>query len=70
MNYFHFSIVNTNLKGRQYGPDGNLAQWWTPTSEKNYLDREQCIINQYGNYSFPELEMSVTASHFFFLFLP
>jgi hypothetical protein len=29
------------------------------TDQENYLERAQCIINQYGNYSFPELGLNV-----------
>lgn len=46
-------------QGRQFGPDGNLAEWWEPPTKKNYLERAQCIINQYGNYSFPELGLNI-----------
>jgi len=46
-------------QGRQFGPDGNLAEWWEPETKKNYLERAQCIINQYGNYSFPELGLNI-----------
>nr|CAG4648509.1 EOG090X01U4 [Polyphemus pediculus] len=42
-------------QGRQFGRDGNLAEWWAPQTKKQYLERAQCIIGQYGNYSFPEL---------------
>jgi predicted metalloendopeptidase len=47
------------VQGRQFGPDGNLAEWWKSPTKKNYLERAQCIINQYGNYSFPELGLNV-----------
>ncbi|XP_046657606.1 LOW QUALITY PROTEIN: neprilysin-2-like [Daphnia pulicaria] len=46
-------------QGRQFGPDGNLAEWWESPTKKNYLERAQCIINQYGNYSFPELGLNI-----------
>lgn len=43
-------------QGRQFGPDGNLAEWWAPQTKTQYLERAECIIKQYGNYSFPELD--------------
>lgn len=46
-------------QGRQFGPDGNLAEWWEAPTKKQYLERAQCIINQYGNYSFPELGLKI-----------
>ena len=36
-----------------------MAEWWESPTKKNYLERAQCIINQYGNYSFPELGLNV-----------
>ena len=47
------------LQGRQFDLDGNLAEWWEPQTEQAYLERAQCFINQYGNYSFPESGMKV-----------
>ena len=46
-------------QGRQFGPDGNLADWWEPKTKEQYLDRAKCIINQYGNYTFPELKLNL-----------
>jgi len=53
------------FQGRQFGPDGNLAEWWAPKTKTQYLERAECIIKQYGNYSFPELDgLKVHAWHF------
>ena len=30
---------------------GNLVDWWEPESKKKYLEKTQCIIEQYGNYT-------------------
>jgi len=38
-------------QGRQFDDDGNLAQWWERATEMNYLNKAQCIIWQYGNYT-------------------
>ena len=57
-------------KGRQFGPDGNLAEWWEPPTKTNYLERAQCIISQYGNYSFPELNLNVNHRLNFLIFFP
>ena len=35
---------------------GNLVDWWEPESKKRYLEKAQCIIDQYGNYT---VEVSV-----------
>merc|ERR1712106_277567 len=31
--------------------DGNLVDWWEPETKKKYLEKAQCIIDQYGNYT-------------------
>ncbi len=37
-------------QGRQYDPVGNLRDWWTPTSVKNYEKRSKGIVAQYAAY--------------------
>ena len=31
----------------------NVADWWTQATLANYLDRAQCFIDQYGNFTVP-----------------
>jgi membrane metallo-endopeptidase-like protein 1 len=38
-------------QGRQFDDQGNLANWWEESTERNYLGKSQCIIWQYGNYT-------------------
>ena len=38
-------------QGRTFDSTGNLANWWERSTEDNYLDKAQCIIWQYGNYT-------------------
>ena len=38
-------------QGRTFDSTGNLANWWERPTEENYLDKAQCIIWQYGNYT-------------------
>jgi len=42
-------------QGRQFDQDGNLVNWWHPETAMRYLDKAECIIKQYSNYSFPHL---------------
>jgi len=42
-------------QGRQFDKEGNLYDWWEPTTKESYLRRTQCIIWQYGNYTVPEV---------------
>ena len=38
---------------------GNLVDWWDPKTKERYLEKAKCIIEQYGNYTIPELGLSV-----------
>ena len=38
---------------------GNLQNWWDDETKAKFLNKTQCIINQYGNYSVEELEASL-----------
>jgi len=40
-------------QGRQFDQDGNLIDWWHPETKTRYLNKAQCIIQQYGNYTIP-----------------
>jgi len=45
--------------GRQFNGNGNLAQWWQPEAEENYLAKAQCIIWQYGNYTAESINVNL-----------
>jgi membrane metallo-endopeptidase-like protein 1 len=47
-------------QGRQFDKNGNLVEWWAPETKKAYLEKAQCIIDQYGNYTVPELNINVS----------
>ncbi|QRO00929.1 M13 family metallopeptidase [Archangium violaceum] len=38
-------------EGRQYDAQGNLRDWWTPTSDKAFRERVACVKNQYDGYT-------------------
>ncbi|KPU80743.1 uncharacterized protein Dana_GF16094, isoform B [Drosophila ananassae] len=38
-------------QGRQFDVKGNLRDWWQPDTQKAYLSKAKCIIEQYGNYT-------------------
>jgi len=46
--------------GRQFDKDGNRIPWWTQQTIDQFNDRKQCIINQYSNYTIPQINMHVS----------
>ena len=38
---------------------GNLVDWWYPATKDKYMQKAQCIIRQYGNYTIDELGVSL-----------
>jgi neprilysin len=44
-------------QGSQYDGDGNLQNWWAQATRTAYLQRAQCIIDQYGSYTEPLTEL-------------
>lgn len=47
-------------QGRQFDLDGNLANWWQTDTQKQFLEKAQCIIKQYGNYTDAKTNLSVS----------
>merc|ERR1711953_226386 len=45
--------------GRQFDSDGNLNNWWEMETFKEYLNKTQCIIKQYGNYKEEDLNINL-----------
>ncbi|KAF5280973.1 hypothetical protein FQR65_LT14897 [Abscondita terminalis] len=46
-------------QGRQYDKDGNLNNWWDDNTQEAFLKKSQCIIEQYGNYTVPEVDANL-----------
>lgn len=38
-------------QGRQYDDEGNLKNWWEEETQNRFLEKANCIIWQYGNYT-------------------
>lgn len=47
-------------EGRQYDMTGNLVDWWETETEVAFKQKAQCIVDQYGNYTIPEIKMNVS----------
>jgi predicted metalloendopeptidase len=39
--------------------DGNLVDWWEEDTKKAYLEKARCIIEQYGNYTEPNVKLNL-----------
>ncbi|XP_067898834.1 neprilysin-like [Heterodontus francisci] len=37
--------------GRNFDKEGNLLDWWTKQSAMNFKDLSQCVVYEYGNFS-------------------
>jgi putative endopeptidase len=57
-NYGHVgAIVGHELthgfddQGRQFDGNGNLAEWWTPEDAKQFEQKTDCEVKEYGNFT-------------------
>ncbi|KXS20101.1 zincin [Gonapodya prolifera JEL478] len=37
--------------GRQFDKDGKLRDWWTNSTSQNFVEKAQCFVNQYSNFT-------------------
>ncbi|KAG2462924.1 neprilysin-like [Polypterus senegalus] len=37
--------------GRNFDKNGDLTDWWSQKSAENFKDLSQCMVNQYGNFT-------------------
>lgn len=44
-------------EGSQYDGEGNLVDWWQEDTKQAYLEKAQCIIDQYENFTEPTTGM-------------
>ena len=42
-------------QGRQYDGNGNASPWWSQETIDAFTTQAQCFVDQYGNYSVPEI---------------
>lgn len=38
---------------------GNLRDWWDPETMTRFLNKTECMVQQYGNYTIPELNVTL-----------
>jgi neprilysin len=56
-----FYSVNFSFddQGRQFDSDGNLVDWWEEATKEAYLKKARCIIEQYGNFTEPNVGLNL-----------
>lgn len=56
-------------QGRQFNKNGNLVDWWAPQTKEKYLEKAECIIHQYGNYTVEDVGLNVMIDFYYTLSL-
>lgn len=54
-------------QGRQFDKNGNLVDWWAPQTKEKYLEKAECIIHQYGNYTVEDVNLNVMIDFYYTL---
>ncbi|XP_043288930.1 neprilysin-2-like [Venturia canescens] len=57
----HEITHNFDDVGRYFDKNGKFADWWVPSTEVRYQQRAQCLLDQYGNYTVPEIGVKLNA---------
>ena len=50
-------------QGSQFDKFGNAVEWWTKKSKKSFLEKADCIIQKYGNFTIEEVKLQVSFSY-------
>lgn len=50
---------NYYILGRQYDRSGNLRKWWSNGATFNFIEKIECMINQYNSYTVEEAGQKV-----------
>uniref|UniRef100_A0A1Y1LRH1 Peptidase M13 N-terminal domain-containing protein n=1 Tax=Photinus pyralis TaxID=7054 RepID=A0A1Y1LRH1_PHOPY len=45
--------------GRKYNKHGEWYNWWAPSTTKTFLNKAQCMVDQYGNQTIAELGLNL-----------
>jgi len=48
------------LAGRLFDKDGNVKEWWSSADVERFIERAECFVEQYSNYTVPEINMNVS----------
>lgn len=45
--------------GKQFDKDGQLRNWWDPSTAKQFEEKASCIVEQYNRFNITQIEMNV-----------
>jgi len=45
--------------GRNFDKNGRILDWWDPDTKKKFVQKAQCFINQYDQYTEPTAGVQV-----------
>ncbi|KAF2903630.1 hypothetical protein ILUMI_02562 [Ignelater luminosus] len=46
-------------RGRKFDKNGDYSDWWEKNTKTAFMKKAQCIIDQYGNYNVPEVNLNI-----------
>ena len=46
-------------RGRQFDSFGQNFNWWSDITDLKFRERAQCMIDQYSNYTLPEIQVRI-----------
>ncbi|XP_040564604.1 neprilysin-2 isoform X1 [Lepeophtheirus salmonis] len=68
-NYLNFGAIGMAIgheithgfddTGRQFNFEGDLFDWWNPSTKLKFINKTKCIIEEYGDFAYPKLNTTV-----------
>lgn len=58
----HEIIHGFDTNGRYFDEHGNLFQWWNNETDATYRETERCIVEQYSNYTYEQVNMTLNGN--------
>ncbi|XP_071749987.1 neprilysin-2 [Lepeophtheirus salmonis] len=46
-------------KGQKFDKDGDLVNWWDNNTKKNFSERAECFVEQYGNFTIKSVNKTI-----------
>ncbi|KAK9500251.1 hypothetical protein O3M35_001544 [Rhynocoris fuscipes] len=56
----HEMIHAYDIQGSLFDSDGNMRDWWTPESKKIYLEKANCVADQFSNYRVMQVDETLS----------